>query len=110
MSAQTKQRIKLALRRFALRWLRKLVDMADDRLHGAEVKLRNDLSDLRERQHPSRAVSRTEDMLHQAKDERPESETYLEWETRRSGVAIVSKKQARRRRQLSAADFDRVFK
>lgn len=36
MKAET----NIALRRFALRWLRKLVDLADDRLHAAEVRFR----------------------------------------------------------------------
>ena len=35
---------KLALRRFALRWLRYFLDWCDERLHAAEVRLREDLS------------------------------------------------------------------
>jgi hypothetical protein len=132
---------KLALRRFALRWLRKLVDVADDRLHAAEMTLRNDLSGLRDRQHPPRAVLSTEDMLHQATDDRlrPRSESellirteplidkgafvegspsvpyetptsYMQWEARCSGVAPVSKKEARKRRERQgAAAFDLRF-
>jgi hypothetical protein len=109
MKAET----KLALRRFALRWLRKLVDVADDRLHAAEVTLRNDLSGLSARQHPTLTVHSSEDLLHQRTDDkrpeaaRPESETFLEWEARRSGVAPVSKKAARQRRERQgAAAFD----
>jgi hypothetical protein len=41
MSPQT----KLALRRFALRWLRKLFDWLEERLYAAEVKLRNELAE-----------------------------------------------------------------
>lgn len=171
-----KEQIKLALRRFALRWLRKLVDVADDRLHTAEIALRNDLSDARDRQHPTRTVLRTEDMLHQVTDDQPPEseslspqkgeshdprngtartarhsadgsgvaqsgqqaarsaaiaardakpelpahrhhetvsrkgagETFAEWEARRSGVAVVTKREARRRR-LSAREFDLRF-
>ena len=40
MSPQT----KLALRRFTLRWLRYFLDWCDERLHAAEVRLREDLS------------------------------------------------------------------
>src|SRR5271154_3794139 len=34
----------LIVRRLALRWLRKLVDGADDRLHAAEVSFRNEIT------------------------------------------------------------------
>jgi hypothetical protein len=37
-------RLKLWLRRWTLRTLRKLVDLADDRLHAAEVSLRKQIS------------------------------------------------------------------
>jgi hypothetical protein len=40
---RTLEACKLALRRFAIHWLRKLVDVADDRLHAAEVKLRKQI-------------------------------------------------------------------
>jgi len=33
---------KIKIRRVALRWLRKLVDLADDRLHAAEVRFRDE--------------------------------------------------------------------
>ena len=41
MTAETKIRI----RRLALRWLRKLMDLADDRLHAAEVRFRDEQAD-----------------------------------------------------------------
>jgi hypothetical protein len=41
---RTLEACKLALRRFAILLLRKLVDASDYRLHAAEVKLRKDLS------------------------------------------------------------------
>jgi len=104
-----KAKLKLFFRRLTLRLLRKLVDLVDDRLHRAEVRLRNDLSDQRDGQHPSRTVLTREDMLHQRRDERPGSETFMQWEARRSGVAVISKKAARRRRALSAAGFDLRF-
>jgi hypothetical protein len=136
MKAETKRRIKAAIeridaalwvmvRRWAFRQLRKLVDVADDRLQAAQVKLRNELSDLSGRQHPALTVHSSEDMLHQRTDEqrsanaRSESEllipyetpnSYAKWEARKSGVAPVTKKSARRvRHRLTAAEFDRQF-
>lgn len=108
MKAET----KLALRRFTLRWLRKLVDVADDRLHAAEVQLRNDLSGARDRQHPTLTALRTEDMLHQAtgdqpsESETPHAEVFAEWTKRRSGGVPVAKKRNRVLRRRTAADFD----
>lgn len=125
---------KLALRRFALRWLRKLLDLADDWLHNAEVELRNDLSpsaEKRETNAPTpaqtNAVRRSHDAggIAQLDQQTPGSarvaagdaqrmaknrhhETYAEWEKRRSGVTVISKRETRRRR-LSARDFDLRF-
>ena len=36
-------------------------------------------------------------------------ETFEQWEARKSGIAVISKKQARERRRLSAAEFDLRF-
>jgi hypothetical protein len=94
MSPQT----KLALRRFALRWLRKLFDWLEDRLHDAEVKLRNDLSGPLDRQHPSSTVPSSEDMLHQRNGRTtkgPESETH--------------KPKSLRRKHVTASAFDLRF-
>jgi len=66
-----KTKTKLNIRRFALRWLRKLFDVLEDRLHAEEVKLRNDLSGreastsgVAASTQGKRGVER-EDMLHQ---------------------------------------------
>jgi hypothetical protein len=48
-----KPETKLAIRRFAVRWMRKLLDVLDDRLHAAEVRLREDL----ERAAPGRVAT-----------------------------------------------------
>jgi hypothetical protein len=163
MNPATKQRIKLALRRYTLRWLRKLVDAIDDRLHTAEVTLRNDLqSPQKEEHHEPRHEDRNKAYPSQIQDEKwrgsflssgaddgregiPERslgysydfqgveeseqqtagsesvaprhaqrlsadrhhESWTEWEARRSGIAPISKKAARRRRErLSARAFD----
>lgn len=132
MKAET----KLALRRFTLRWLRKLVDVADDRLHAAEVQLREELSDLSPQKgeshdprngsarpaghsahhsgtaQPGQQTARSAAIA--ARDAKPElpahrhHETFAQWEARRSGVAVVTKREARRRR-LSAREFDLRF-
>ena len=63
---------KLALRRFTLRWLRKLVDVADDRLHAAEVQLRSELQRFLAGQHPvsRRGSTRPPGLLHRWPRER----------------------------------------
>ena len=110
MKAETKQRIKLALRRFTLRWLRKLVDVVDDRLHAAEVTLRKEISDgTLDRRADVVGVSDLPDsrLLEKPALQRQE-ETFLEWEARRSGVAPVRKKRYHRvhLRRRTASDFD----
>jgi hypothetical protein len=42
-------------------------------------------------------------------EDRP-GETFQQWEARRSGVAVISKKEARRRRGVSARAFDLRFR
>jgi hypothetical protein len=98
---------KLALRRFALRWLRELVDVADDRLHAAEVNLRKEISDgTLDRGAAVVGVSDLPDSLLLAKPARQrQEETFLEWEARRSGLTPKVKTH-RRRVRSSAADFD----
>src|SRR5271154_6553092 len=111
---------KLALRRFALRWLRKLVDVADDRLHTAEVKLRGELS-LRVPVESPRVAGPERPALPNSSeiaddefrgdrirgrisgDRKPElsGENFQQWEARKSGVAPISKKDARQRRERS---------
>jgi len=98
----------LIVRRLALRWLRKLVDAADDRLHAAEVSLRNDLSARNEAPKPVATrigdAEQSQDMPHRASGR---AESFIEWEARRSGIAPISKKAARRRRErMTAAAFD----
>jgi len=98
---------KLALRRFALRWLRKLVDVADDRLHAAEVKMREDLSRTRVPQAVSQYDPPSVRSVHTTPAASSGGESFEQWEARRSGVAPVSKKAARQRRERQgAAAFD----
>jgi hypothetical protein len=100
---------KLAMRRWTIRQLRKLWDFLDEQLHAAEVKLRNDLSDRHQVSELAASSAEktdpSQDMLHRAPGR---SETFLQWEARKSGVAPVSKKQ-RRQRGMPAAAFDLRF-
>ena len=123
MKTETKERIKLALRRFTLRWLRKAFDALEERLHAAEVRLRENLVDDRRDLSPVRRdgcgltsdIQRPADRHNLVEREDQENrpvvhETFLEWEARKSGVAPVSKKVARARRQRAgAASFDLRF-
>jgi hypothetical protein len=127
---------KLALRRFALRWLRKLVDVADDRLHAAEVTLRNDLAGTQapaqraNRADVLRAVAPTRDSATHTSgyalepastgegsvigvadgtvhaDTQVHHNSFYQWEARRSGLTPKVKTHRRRRARSSAADFD----
>jgi hypothetical protein len=125
---------KRALRRFALRWLRKLVDVADDRLHAAEVQLRKESSDgqgfvtiveVNRNEHAGARHSQAVDkpflsaqdkasncptVTDETAQETPiRGNSFAQWEARRSGVAPVSKKAARQRREktrMTAAAFD----
>jgi hypothetical protein len=121
---------KLALRRFILRWLRKLVDVADDRLHAREVALRQEISSREEARllaaSRTRDTEKSQDMPHRAPArletirteplidkgafvegspsvpyEAPNS--YAAWEARRCGVTVVSKKEARKHRERAGA-------
>jgi len=99
---------KLALRRFTLRWLRKLVDVADDRLHSAEVKMREEIAVAKVRTEP--LIDKGAFVEGSASVPYDTPTNYRQWEARRSGVAVVSKKEARKRRErTTAAAFDLRF-
>jgi hypothetical protein len=118
MKTETKQRIKLALRRFTLRWLRKLVDVADDRLHAAEVKLRKEIAarnPVVDAPHGINGSATTEPLASREGSEEaaatlnPRQSTptsFQQWEARRSGIAPVVKPPRRKRAPLSSKDFD----
>ena len=108
MSPQT----KLTIRRFTLRWLRKLVDVADDRLHSTELALREEIASVGAARSAADGKlpgqnSANARFCAQPGDSQAGKETFLQWEARRSGVAPVSKKATRQRRErLTAAGFD----
>jgi hypothetical protein len=118
MKAQTKQRITafidrvdaalwLIVRRWTIRQLRKLVDVADDRLHATEVALREEITARTVRTEPLIDNGAFVEGSASAPYDTPTS--YAKWEARRSGVAPISKKAARQRREktrMTAAAFD----
>lgn len=84
-----KPETKRAMKRFAIRWLRKLVDFADEHLHAAEVRLRKE---------PQAVTVETP----------PDRIPFERWERRQfSGASPRQERGAKHR--LSAADFDRRF-
>jgi len=76
-----KRETKLALRRWTIRQLRKLLDFADDRLHAKEVSLREELSGIA----PVRVVDSTPPQV---------------------GSTPAARSISKRRRGKTAAEFD----
>jgi hypothetical protein len=103
-----KPETKLAIRRWTIRKLRLLFDFLDDRLHAAEVRMRDELSV----QHSPAAIAVAPPARAKAarRVEQPATagEGFEQWEARRSGVAPISKKSARRR-GIPARAFDLKF-
>jgi hypothetical protein len=97
---------KLAIRRWAIRKLRLLFDFLDDRLHAAELRMRDELSV----QHSPAAAFHGLPARAKAlpRTSCAAGETFEQWEMRRSGVSPVSKKSARRR-GMPARAFDLRF-
>lgn len=98
--------MKLALRRFTLRWLRKLVDVADERLHAAEVTLRNELSRMRVPQEASQYDPASVCGVRPTLAAPSEGESFAKWEARRSGITPQVKTRRVHRRRQTASDFD----
>lgn len=124
---------KLAIRRWSIRKLRLLFDWLDDRLHNAEVRLREDISGsarvslpdskpAKDGSNPS-ARSNIAGILGGHRQAAPRvappereihpqaargSETFAQWEARCSGVTSLPRKSARRR-GLPARAFDLRF-
>jgi hypothetical protein len=107
-----KTETKLWIRKRALMTLRAIVWRVDDWLHGQEVKLREDLASRAVPVIQSLALQKSGAGSHDggAGSVGRRRETFDQWEAGRSGVAVISKKEARRRRERpTAADFDRRF-
>lgn len=105
-----KPETKLAIRRWTIRKLRLWFDAfhewADARIHAAEVQLRDELS-------AQNSPAASFHGLPVRAKELPRTscaagETFEQWEMRRSGVAPISKKSARRR-GIPASAFDLRF-
>lgn len=107
-----KQKIKLYLRKRALMLLGAIVWRLDDWLHRQQVKLRKEIEFRTAARNAVRipaAVARpTSGHCVPAAQRQPE--TFLQWEARKSGVAVITKKEARHRRdRLTSTAFDRRF-
>lgn len=105
-------------RRFVLRWLRKLFDWLEDRLHTEEVKLRNELSGRHQVSVAAAPLTektdQSQDMLHRAPG-RPET---VQTEPPSDKGAVVAgslsvpykaPKTTRQRRHVTASAFDLRF-
>lgn len=125
-----KYQTKLALRRWIIRKLRLAFDALEERLHEAEVTLREELLTARScrelvnaARRPAPALEGTAagpDRRTVAKAESPDPprsrlgkparavETFSAWEARRAGVARVART-PRRRRGVSSLEFDGRF-
>lgn len=114
--------IKLALRRFAILLLRKLVDAADHRLHAVEVKLRNDLgvrkpcsgsvgSDLARPAKPARTTLTIGLDGHQAVPKKSASPSAVKMAAnlKVSGMSIADASSAMRNLGFSAKEVSAVF-
>jgi len=118
MKAET----KLALRRWALRQARYLFDAIEERLHAAEVRLREELAKARgaramgsipelpcNSQRPASLASQGCPSPNRITDhESRVTESFAQWEARRSGFASLPQKPARRR-GMPARAFDLRF-
>lgn len=112
-----KPETKLWLRKKFLMALRSLIWHADDWLHCQEVSLREEIASreaTRQTGRPGNVVSSScvqSQARHTGEPSRIiHQETFVEWEARKSGVAVISKKEARRRREYTnATAFDLRF-
>jgi hypothetical protein len=108
-----KPETKLWLRKKTLMVLRAIVWHVDEWLHRQEVALRNDLCGRKTCIETAASVSErpiSSGHASPTKTGRPQGETVLQWEARKSGIAVISKKDARRRRERpTSTAFDRRF-
>lgn len=98
--------LRLAARRQIVRWLRKLFDWLEERLHAAEVKLRNDLAEKTVQTEPPSDKGAVVAGSLSAPYKAPI--TFLQWEARRSGVSVKTKLN-KKGRHLTAREFDLRF-
>jgi hypothetical protein len=104
-----KPETKLKLRKRVLMALRSILWTADEWLHAAELRLRDDLA--RSEGLPT-VVRSAAKRGPEVGARTPARVTYQEWEARKSGVATTPQKGARPRRRAhrGAADFDRELR
>jgi len=100
---------KLEIRKRVLMLLGAIVWRLDDWVHRQQVKLREEISGIA-RVSVVHSIARRAGSTPASRSNVRQPETFLQWEARKSGVAVISKKEARRRRDRpTAAAFDRRF-
>jgi hypothetical protein len=117
-----KNKLKMWLRRLAIRQLIKFVDRAEERLQAWQVSLRESLREAASQKSLAAgavAVKQSVPVKNElarvtVRESHADSAgrrrvSFNEWEMRRAGVAPVSKKEARRRRGMAAREFDLRF-
>lgn len=114
-----KPETKLKLRKWALMAMRSVVWTVDEWLHTQELRLREDLEQLGSargvvtslppKPRPQFGSGDGAASVKRAGELRaPAPASYSEWEARKSGIAVISKKSARRR-GMPARAFDLKF-
>lgn len=100
---------KLALRRRVLMTLRAILWHADEWLHRQELahRLQREMLEIREDLAATQAPAQRANRAGMLRAPAPKTETFQQWEARRSGIAPIAKQS--RRRGVSAANFDRSF-
>jgi hypothetical protein len=103
-------RNKLRLRKWTLMLLRSIVWAADEWLHRAELRLREDLAASEQKSLRVVPQQRSKRGPEPGVEAEPARESFLQWEARRSGVAPIEKAKRRSRQHRGAADFDRELR
>lgn len=104
-----KPETKLYLRKRLLMLLRSIVWTADEWLHRAELRLRDDLAMSQGLPAVIRSAAKRGSEVEVKTPLLPARVSFLEWEARKSGVS-VSARPPRRRAHGTAGDFDRELR
>jgi len=132
MKIERQKALRLAAQKWIAKWLRRLIDFADDRLHAWEVQIREELAAVRAGGNGgAEIVPVAASAAAVSLDPKPTNRrrmSFAEWEMRRSGVLLDGGASAwrssrkpravrdascapvqHRRRSGTAAEFDRRF-
>lgn len=100
-----KRKTKLWLKKRALMLLSAIVWRVDEWIHKQQLALREELSGAV----PVAPMSARHSDVGSTPTPRSKRESFQQWEARRSGIAVMSKKEAHRQRAISASEFDLRF-